>query len=29
MIVWITIPLIVGLYIGYAAHGLMKTLNIE
>lgn len=29
MIVWITTPLIVGLYIGYTAHGLMKTLNIE
>lgn len=34
MIVWITIPLIVGLlivglYIGYTTHGLMKTLNIE
>lgn len=29
MIVWITIPLIVGLYIGYTAYGLMKTLNIE
>ena len=29
MIVWITIPLIVGLYIRYTAHGLMKTPNIE
>ena len=29
MIVWITIPLIVGLYIGYTAHGLIKTLNLK